>query len=460
MHPGPIIVHQMGKVGSKTVELSLRKAYEALGIQVPIYHTHILNGFERVRGYVLKEKNRQDSAGHFATLDHGESVRKLIDENPAQHWNIISLVRDPIARNVSAFFESLPEYIPDWHERYAQGTLTAYEVQALFLKSHAAYEKPDFWFDSQVKSIPAFGIDVYATPFPHNVGYKIYPGEAQASLLLIRLENLKECSETAMQEFLGLENFSLYNTNTTNEKGFAELYRRFNELPLPVEYVEERYNTRFAQHFYSDAELDTFIERWTKSAEIANSATYRNKQFAEMEKSVRTLAVQVVEKTQALRALTAQVVSLEKRNAELSEIKASKVWELAIFLRRLQIRVAPPNGLIPKVARRFNNYIVSPFLRIFKKQNIESDLALLRSSDLFDAAWYLTNNQDVVKTHMDPVYHYLLHGGFQGRDPSPNFSSGWYLEKYEDVKKAKVNPLVHYLRNGKNEGREPRPQQI
>jgi hypothetical protein len=61
---------------------------------------------------------------------------------------------------------------------------------------------------------------------------------------------------------------------------------------------------------------------------------------------------------------------------------------------------------------------------------------------------------------MDPVYHYLLHGGFQGRDPSPNFSSGWYLEKYEDVKKAKVNPLVHYLRNGKNEGREPRPQQI
>src|SRR5688572_1946244 len=117
MHPDPIIIHQMGKVGSKTVELSLRKAYEALGIQVPIYHTHILNGFERVRGYVLKEKNRQDSAGHFATLDHGESVRKLIDENPAQHWNIISLVRDPIARNVSAFFESLPEYIPDWHER-------------------------------------------------------------------------------------------------------------------------------------------------------------------------------------------------------------------------------------------------------------------------------------------------------------------------------------------------------
>src|SRR5215211_4864638 len=104
MHPDPIIVHQMGKVGSKTVELSLRKAYEALGIEVPIYHTHILNGFELVRQYVLQEQHLQNSADQLATLHHGESVRKLIDKNPAQHWNIISLVRDPIARNISAFF--------------------------------------------------------------------------------------------------------------------------------------------------------------------------------------------------------------------------------------------------------------------------------------------------------------------------------------------------------------------
>ena len=209
MHPDPIIVHQMGKVGSKTVELSLRKAYEAAGIRVPIYHTHILNDFAEVRQYVLQEQHRQNSADPLATLEHGESVRKQIDENPAQHWNIISLVRDPISRNISAFFESLRDHIPDWRERYAQGTLTLYEVQALFLKSSSAYEKPDVWFDSQVKSIPAFGIDVYATPFPHEIGYKIYPGAAQANLLLIRLENLKECAERAMQEFLGLKNFSL-----------------------------------------------------------------------------------------------------------------------------------------------------------------------------------------------------------------------------------------------------------
>lgn len=359
MHTDPIIVHQMGKVGSKTVELSLRKAYEALGIQIPIYHTHILNGFDGVRGYILSEQHRQNSADPLAALEHGESVRKLIDGNPAQHWNVISLVRDPIARNVSAFFENLPGYMPDWRERYANGTLTVYEVQALFLKSNMAYEKPDFWFNSQMKSIPAFDIDVYATSFPHDVGYKIYPATARANLLLIRLENLRECAQQAMQEFLGLTKFSLYNTNTANEKEFAELYRAFNELPLPVEYVEGRYKTQFAQHFYSDAELESFTQRWTRSADLASSGPFRDKQFAQMEKSIQVLAAQVVEKTQAQRALSAQVAALEKLNAELSEIKASKIWGLAAFLHRLQLRAAPLQLFITKLMRRLNIHIAT-----------------------------------------------------------------------------------------------------
>ena len=308
-----------------------------------------------------------------------------------------------------------------------------------------------------MKSIPAFGIDVYATPFPHNRGYKIYPGTSQANLLLIRLEDLKECVEQAMQEFLGLKDFSLYNTNTTSEKDFAELYRAFNQLPFPAEYVEERYKTQFARHFYSDEELDNFTKRWTKSAEIANNASYREKQFAEMQQSVKILAAQVVEKSQSVRTLTAQVAALEKLTSELSDIKASKVWEVATFLRRMQLKAAPLSNLFTKGMRRFTNVVILPFLRIANKQNTESDLALLRSSDLFDAAWYVTNNHEVIKKHMDPALHYLWYGGFQGRDPGPNFSSSWYLENNKDVKKARVNPLVHYLRNGKQEGRKPQP---
>jgi len=95
--------------------------------------------------------------------------------------------------------------------------------------------------------------------------------------------------------------------------------------------------------------------------------------------------------------------------------------------------------------------------RIARKRTINEDAKLLESSGYFDAEWYLANNPDVAAGKINPVDHYLLHGGFEGRDPSQLFSSGWYLDTYSDVEQAGINPLVHYLRYGKNEGRSPRP---
>jgi len=86
------------------------------------------------------------------------------------------------------------------------------------------------------------------------------------------------------------------------------------------------------------------------------------------------------------------------------------------------------------------------------------DLYLIHRSGLFDKDWYLTNNHDIVQTKINPLLHYLRNGGFEGRDPSPNFCSAFYLDKYEDVKKAGINPLVHFLKYGRTEGRYARPQ--
>ena len=78
------------------------------------------------------------------------------------------------------------------------------------------------------------------------------------------------------------------------------------------------------------------------------------------------------------------------------------------------------------------------------------DLYLIATSSFFDKTWYLENNTDVEKR---PCLHYSRHGGFEGRDPGPNFSSKWYLDTNQDVKQAGINPLVHYLKYGQREGR-------
>jgi SAM-dependent methyltransferase len=81
------------------------------------------------------------------------------------------------------------------------------------------------------------------------------------------------------------------------------------------------------------------------------------------------------------------------------------------------------------------------------------EVALIRSSALFDAVWYLNCYPDVAAADLDPAYHYARYGGFEGRNPGPAFCSALYLDMYADVRQAGMNPLLHYLRHGASEGR-------
>ena len=96
----------------------------------------------------------------------------------------------------------------------------------------------------------------------------------------------------------------------------------------------------------------------------------------------------------------------------------------------------------------------SMLARVFP-QSLEPDLGLLRESGYFDPFWYEQNNPDVSARGVDPLRHYLLYGGFEGRSPGPKFDSLGYLEINPDVRAAGVNPLVHYLKYGRAEGRSP-----
>jgi GT2 family glycosyltransferase/glycosyltransferase involved in cell wall biosynthesis len=185
-----------------------------------------------------------------------------------------------------------------------------------------------------------------------------------------------------------------------------------------------------------------------------------NAQAAEKEQSVQALKAQVVEKEQSVQALKAQVVEKEQsvqalkaqvKNKEslLNEIVNSKAWKVVLFFRRIRVLLIPPNSRRARVLRQGLNVIFFPFRKIRINQN----LSLIRSSGLFDEDWYLSNNADVAQAEIDPARHYLLYGGFEGRDPGPYFSTGWYLTTYEDVEKSGINPLIHYLKHGREEGR-------
>jgi hypothetical protein len=81
------------------------------------------------------------------------------------------------------------------------------------------------------------------------------------------------------------------------------------------------------------------------------------------------------------------------------------------------------------------------------------DLEAIRNSLFFNSAHYLETNPDVRAAGMDAAFHYLVHGGREGRDPGPFFSTKAYLTRYPDVAEAGFNALLHYETRGRRENR-------
>lgn len=85
-------------------------------------------------------------------------------------------------------------------------------------------------------------------------------------------------------------------------------------------------------------------------------------------------------------------------------------------------------------------------------------IKLVARSEFFSRSFYLNRYQDIAKDDYyrdNPETHYLLFGGFEGRNPSEAFDTNFYRNAYPDATNAGYNPLVHFLLYGRKEGRHP-----
>lgn len=78
---------------------------------------------------------------------------------------------------------------------------------------------------------------------------------------------------------------------------------------------------------------------------------------------------------------------------------------------------------------------------------------LVENSKLFDEEFYLKNYPNINSFKDDLITHYMIYGYKKGFNPSENFYTQHYLDSYEDVAKSGMNPLVHYLKFGQYENR-------
>ncbi|MGH8502196.1 MAG: putative capsular polysaccharide synthesis family protein [Gammaproteobacteria bacterium] len=257
----PIIVYQRGKVGSSSVYGTLLNT--ELGR--PVFHVHFINAIERRHRQICSDLKLTPSA-YFARSRHlvvSQYLSKEIKRGlRGKKWKVITLIRDPLKQKISSFFQLIDLIIPDFEQRCRDKTLSVEALTKIFLERYQPDRRQNDWFHRELQ--PVFDIDVFAEDFPRSRGYQIYSGE-RADLLLIRLEDLSRCATEAFGEFLGLTDFKLINENITGNKACAAVYQKFAKtVVLPDAYIDAVYDSIYARHFYTDAEIEQFKARYRR----------------------------------------------------------------------------------------------------------------------------------------------------------------------------------------------------
>jgi len=197
------------------------------------------------------ERFRGTAAG--ARVGHvQQSQRFLKSLESAQSVRLITPVRDPLSRNVSAFFENLDRF--DVEETSKDVNLAI----RTFIERYP-HTLPIRWFEQQMAQ--PLGVDALKAEPGKPYLYPDTPFE----LLILRAEDPDEDKEEALREFLEYPTLRLSLANVSENKPYAELYSAFKrEFRPPPEMVDMLFDAPYVQRFYSPEERHRMKDRWNR----------------------------------------------------------------------------------------------------------------------------------------------------------------------------------------------------
>ncbi|MER5703737.1 putative capsular polysaccharide synthesis family protein [Micromonospora sp. NPDC002296] len=260
----PILIYQMGKVGSTSLWETLTRS----GIPNPVYKVHYLSDHGiREGGAVFTHL-----LGVPGTLPHSDAVREvreLLTDEPDRPWKVVSVVRDPIARDVSSFVQ----LVHFAHPELTRPTIQEDKIARAASLQFAMYSESDSyhsrWFDTEIRDM--FGIDVFETPFDHE-HRRLRVSRGNVDLMVLRLEDLTATLSGNLSWFLGVPPSDIpavYASSRHPEKQAPaydpDVYRRIvKRVRVPLARSRPIYESRFARHFYTDDEIGRFAAGWAE----------------------------------------------------------------------------------------------------------------------------------------------------------------------------------------------------
>lgn len=241
-----IFIYQMGKVGSTTLENSIKNA-----IHIHAFYNKNYTCPVRLKGLA------KFGLKHVIYRAEQEILAFLLREifKRRKRTKIITLVRNPMARNISMFFHDIDAYLFLAHTNCLNTRKMALATrnQNLDLLSDVfnqdfEHQYPLEWFDKEFK--PMTGIDIYATDFDQAQGYSII-NKNNIEVMCLRTDKIKDCVGE-LGDFVGCD-IELSLDNQADSKWYADIYREFKDnYKLPIKMQNKIKNSQFYTHFFSE----------------------------------------------------------------------------------------------------------------------------------------------------------------------------------------------------------------
>lgn len=241
-----VIVLTMGKVGTLTICNSLDK------IGKKHVHPHSLRhtkpGIHFLKN--IKLPLYKNLFYFYKTLT--KRIKVFFWLALAKEVTIITGVRDPFSRAISAFFEQSHYLALDPKAMKYEDVNTAFE-------KHYDIEGGLHWFDNEINRV--FGIDVFKPPFNKDQGYQIIE-QGKLRIFIYRIDFLNNI-EPQLREFIGDESFEIVVTNETVAN------KNYNKLKANKAFSESEFalikESKYMKHFYTNNEIEELKDKWIKN---------------------------------------------------------------------------------------------------------------------------------------------------------------------------------------------------
>lgn len=248
----PVIILTIGKVGSTSIFRMLKKN------RIIAYHSHKLTT-QSINDAIRKQKRLLK--GKILNQPIRSKALKNVLERYSGKVYIITIIREPISRELSNIFHRAPIFYPSIIENEIINPKKAKNLLEEKIQHPDFIKKETTWFNDQIFNL--FKIDIYSKEFDYSKKYQIY-NHNNTELLLLRQENIDSTIEKAILKLLNKDiKVSKLHVNSAESKSYRNTYRNVkNEFKLEKNILEYIYQSRFFDHFYNDMR-DFYIHKWS-----------------------------------------------------------------------------------------------------------------------------------------------------------------------------------------------------